>query len=318
MKRIAKGFKYMLTAIVAVAVVALSVLTITGYLGQFDHYLEVTSHFRFVYLLAFLPCLIFLATFRYKKSLVVASLFFLINAAPIAQLYMPHQNQARSSNERTFTVLQINTWGIKNPRHDLVLQHIRTCQPDIVGVTELTPTWDKKLKEGLSDYPYRIVERRFGGVALYSKFLLRDAEVLYTGDIRRPRIRAKVVLPEQVVSVIFAHPVTPKQQYRLRDLELTKLACDARAAGGPVIVFGDMNCSPWSYHFAKLMKDGDLRDTERGFGLQPSWPAIAPLTWVTIDHCLTSDDFVALDRKTGPYVGSDHLPVLVKLALETP
>jgi hypothetical protein len=36
---------------------------------------------------------------------------------------------------------------------------------------------------------------------------------------------------------------------------------------------------------------------------------------MTIDHCLVNRDFCVLDRKVERDIGSDHLPVFVRLAL---
>jgi endonuclease/exonuclease/phosphatase (EEP) superfamily protein YafD len=40
-----------------------------------------------------------------------------------------------------------------------------------------------------------------------------------------------------------------------------------------------------------------------------------PLVRVQIDHLLHSPDLVTLDRRLGPRLGSDHAPLIVRLAL---
>ena len=49
-----------------------------------------------------------------------------------------------------------------------------------------------------------------------------------------------------------------------------------------------------------------------------SWPAEYCPLGITIDHCLVSPDIEVKQRLVGPDVGSDHLPVIVDLLLETP
>lgn len=64
--------------------------------------------------------------------------------------------------------------------------------------------------------------------------------------------------------------------------------------------------------------DYGLKDTEYGFGIQPTYPVNRPWSWlkrIPIDHCLVSSRFVALNRETGPSVNSDHYPLLVELGL---
>jgi endonuclease/exonuclease/phosphatase (EEP) superfamily protein YafD len=63
------------------------------------------------------------------------------------------------------------------------------------------------------------------------------------------------------------------------------------------------------------METGKLIDSERGFGFCPTWPSIRLFPRMTIDHCLVNVDFRVLDRKVERDIGSDHLPVFVRLAL---
>lgn len=110
-----------------------------------------------------------------------------------------------------------------------------------------------------------------------------------------------------------AHPVTPFRLYDLRNTELNNIANEARRSEFPVMIFGDFNCSPWSYYFSRLLSDDGLQDSERGFGLQPSCPS--PIPFIPIDHCVTTTQFVTRERKICESVGPDHLPVLFKLEL---
>ncbi len=95
-----------------------------------------------------------------------------------------------------------------------------------------------------------------------------------------------------------------------------------RAMPSPKLLIGDLNCGPWSPAFAHLLASG-LRDSEQGFGPQPSWPArkgrvienLSILPLVPIDHVLTSDDVCIINREVGPAMNSDHLPVNVKAAI---
>jgi endonuclease/exonuclease/phosphatase (EEP) superfamily protein YafD len=96
--------------------------------------------------------------------------------------------------------------------------------------------------------------------------------------------------------------------------------------GQHLIVVGDLNTSPWSAEFMTLTKKTGLRDSQLGYGLQPSWPMLLPyfgvntqpnlltqLLQVPIDHVLVSEQIQVFSRHTGPFIGSDHLPVTVEL-----
>lgn len=81
-----------------------------------------------------------------------------------------------------------------------------------------------------------------------------------------------------------------------------------------VVVMGDFNTTPWSGRFRKFIQDSDLRNSLRGFGLQPTWHAALPSSlMIAIDHCLHSSSIRTINRATGANIGSDHLPLLVEL-----
>ncbi len=42
------------------------------------------------------------------------------------------------------------------------------------------------------------------------------------------------------------------------------------------------------------------------------------LVALPLDHCLVSDEILVANRRVGPFVGSDHFPVVVDLVLKKP
>ncbi len=298
---------------VCAASVLLCCISMSGFFGQLHWLPELFSHLRVLYAVAFLVALLIFAAAKRWKSLAVLAVFAVINFIPIAQLYIPAA-QASGSVKQELTVLQFNLWGGRNSHYDEVVQLVKEKSPDVIGFSEITKKWDTQLSSQLSDYPYRVVEPHYGGIAIYSRYPLRGAQVMSTGKIRRPRIKTTLQLPGEDITLIMAHTVIPHDKSGLRNPELETLAAEARDATKPVILIGDLNCSPWSFYFSQLLHDGNLRDSEQGFGVQPTWTTHV-FPFVTIDHCLISDQFATLQRQPGPNIGSDHLPLLVKLAL---
>jgi endonuclease/exonuclease/phosphatase (EEP) superfamily protein YafD len=80
-------------------------------------------------------------------------------------------------------------------------------------------------------------------------------------------------------------------------------------------VLGDLNVSPWSWHFRRLVRESGLRDSMRGWGVQPSWPTFNPLLRIPLDHALHSPGIRIADRQTGRRVGSDHYPLVIDFLL---
>jgi endonuclease/exonuclease/phosphatase (EEP) superfamily protein YafD len=120
------------------------------------------------------------------------------------------------------------------------------------------------------------------------------------------------------IRVLGSHPLSPitAERAALRDAQLEWAADWAAGQAGPVVVTGDLNATQWSHAWRGLVAETDLRDSTRGFGLQPSFPMDGnPLIRVQIDHLLHSGALVTLDRHLGPRLGSDHAPLIVRLAV---
>ena len=85
------------------------------------------------------------------------------------------------------------------------------------------------------------------------------------------------------------------------------------------IVAGDFNVTPWS--FALRRQDRAL-DLVRRTVLMPSWPAgrlshnrvPAPFPYLPIDHIYAGRGWETVSVERGPRLGSDHYPVVVRLA----
>lgn len=294
--------------------IVLAGLTLASFLGKYNFVCELLSHLRPYLCLSALAVLFLLFMVKAKRTAFVALCLFLLNGVQVLSLYLPYSTEVASSSSRV-KFLQMNIWGGKNRKYDAVLSEIQKENADIVGISELTQGWWTVLKPKLKQYPYQVVEPSYGGICLVSRLPIKDGCVEHYGELKRPRIVASVLVKDQWIKVVFAHPVIPMRHVGMRDGELAAIAVDARSSSTPVIVAGDLNCTPWSYFFYKLERDGKLRDTEKGFGYQPSWSMFQPAPLFCIDHCLASAEFSTVKRYNGRFVGSDHLPVITELSL---
>jgi endonuclease/exonuclease/phosphatase (EEP) superfamily protein YafD len=136
-------------------------------------------------------------------------------------------------------------------------------------------------------------------------------------------LEARLEFAGREVAVLGLHAMAPLGLGRaaIRDAQFAWVARWCRARSGPVIVLGDLNATPWSYAFGRLIREGGLIDSSRGFGVQPTWrtrygPLAGGVLWlvqIPIDHCLHSSGFVAIARETGLACGSNHFPLRVTL-----
>jgi endonuclease/exonuclease/phosphatase (EEP) superfamily protein YafD len=114
------------------------------------------------------------------------------------------------------------------------------------------------------------------------------------------------------ITVVATHPFPPVRSAVAveRNRQLAAIADFTASETGEVVVVGDLNVSPWSPYFQDLLRDGKLRDSRRGFDLQPTWPTFCPPLMTPIDHVLTSGGLAVSGRRTGPNIGSDHRPIV--------
>ena len=112
-----------------------------------------------------------------------------------------------------------------------------------------------------------------------------------------------------------AHPTPPTSNVnaRARREYLQEVARWAGRQSTPAIVAGDLNATPWSEAFPRLLEVGRLENSQRGFGIQPTWCDTCGPMRIPIDHVLHSRDLVTTYREVGPNLGSDHSPIYVEL-----
>lgn len=314
--------KNALVIALALLSIALSAVSLAAYFSSANQTLELISHGRILF--AFLGAVLLLATLplKNKKAIILAAMAFLLNATAIAPLYLPaaKESQADSADDlHHIRLMQFNLWGGKNKKYVAVVQTIIQTNPDVIGFSEVTPVWLIALKAGLANYPYLIADTTGGGIAIFSRIPLESKEIRYYSSLKRPRAIAKIKLASGHFTLICAHPFIPLKHTTMRNEEFSIYAKEALEASksGPVVLAGDLNCTPWSSDFSKLLADSHLVDTEQGFGPQPSWSTHQKIAIFPIDHCLVSKDIVTLKRYTGEEIGSDHLPVVVDLAIRT-
>lgn len=304
---------------VSLVFIVVGVVSIGAFFSDAHAAFEYLSHLRPMWCLAAGILAALLLALKCRRMAALAAVVLAVNLAPIAKLYIPTGARAEDGNAR-ISILQLNVWGGKNRHPELAVAAIKAADADVVGISEVTSLWMPFLKYYLPEYPYVIAEDRFGGIAVFSKLPLKDAQVKYYSKINRPRIQTRFKVGDRMVTLLFIHPVTPFHGVHVRNGEFDVVAADAMKvidSKEPLILAGDLNCTPWSAYFDKLAREAHVQDTERGYGVQPTWNAFWKVTIFPIDHCLATDDFITVRRTIGERIGSDHLPVMTELSLRS-
>ena len=126
----------------------------------------------------------------------------------------------------------------------------------------------------------------------------------------------------ETVTILATHPLPPRRPsaWRLRNEQLEAIAAARDEFGDRLIIVGDFNASPFSpclRHFVSTMRRSGLalRYASKGHGIKPTWPTFNRLMFTPLDHIFVTDNLVVTEFRTGPHIGSDHLPIQATITL---
>jgi endonuclease/exonuclease/phosphatase (EEP) superfamily protein YafD len=225
-------------------------------------------------------------------------------------------DEAARPSRHNLRILSYNVHSL-NRHHADVLKFVREQSPDVAVFLEVSDVWADALAALADDWPHSLTRARSGnfGVALYSRMQLEGARIEYLSD-RCPAVVAQVDVAGDRVTIFGVHPYPPmgRGATELRNRQLAKLTELVVSVSGETIVVGDLNTTSWSPAFTDFAGRTGLCDSRAGLGVQPSWPSAWPrLMRIPIDHCLVSPGIRVAQRRLGPDVGSDHLPLIADL-----
>ncbi|MCI0678648.1 MAG: endonuclease/exonuclease/phosphatase family protein, partial [Actinobacteria bacterium] len=240
------------------------------------------------------------------------------NLVPVLPMYVGSPGEA-AANAPTVRVMSFNLLST-NESYAEVFEYIEAIDPAIVFLHEASRPWEAAAES----IGYEVFRARSDDLIFGTLVLVRGSDVeavSYGFSTTQPRAVAVTFRPEgwsDPIRVLSTHPLAPTDAERagLRDAQLDFATRWASDQEGAFVVVGDLNATPWSWPFRRLVGETTLRNSQIGFGLQASFPVDANLLIrVPIDHLLHSDALVVRDRRLGPELGSDHFPLVVDLAL---
>ncbi|HEV7345906.1 MAG TPA: endonuclease/exonuclease/phosphatase family protein [Devosia sp.] len=123
--------------------------------------------------------------------------------------------------------------------------------------------------------------------------------------------------PFSVITTHLDWPIPVERQLT----QLSALAGTVDKIGGPVVLAGDFNATPWSYALRRFeTRSGLTRQTMNLLTFPMSWYYFGAwrdtLPLLPLDHVFTRDGIVVHDVGTGQPTASDHLPVVVTFSVD--
>lgn len=324
-------------------VVFLAALNLLSLAASQDWAVDLLTHFRFQYTAAFAVTALGLLLLRWKKMAAVAAAGLAFNLWFVAPLFLPNADTRRADALRSddtapsLTVLHFNV-HTSNPRMADVAAMIRNSGADVVFLQEINPDWVLSLGKDLSgEYaPVKLDPRTDNfGIGLWLRADVDAPDVVEIGLVDISDGLAQVNAIDVTLGLGFGYTLRLLSLHTLppvsgtysaaRDAQLAQAARIAAQTDPdtPFLLIGDLNATPWSAQYRKMVRDGGLTDSLRGGGFDglsapgASWPAgMVSLGMIPIDHALTRNGAVVTQRTLGDATGSDHRPLLVEVKLD--
>lgn len=309
-------FKSVFVILLCIPTVIICAATLMGFLARLWWGFSLFSHFRVQYALAASGLALIWLIIQNKKIALFTGCFAAINLALIIPLYF--KPTMSSDNGQAIRVFFANV-HTANPHHEIVRDLIIESDPGIIVLLEVNQNWLDDLDLMDSGFTYSVTQPREDnfGIALFSRFSLSDSGIVELGRYQLPSVYAQMQSNDEVITIIATHPPPPSHRTgaEARNQQIAEVAQYVIGFDTEVILFGDLNLSSWSPYFTDLIMVTGLRDSRLGFGVQPTWPTGNMLLQIPLDHVLVSPKITVLERYTGPYIGSDHLPVILEISV---
>ena len=282
-----------------------------------DHFaVQLFTHFRLQYLGAALLLVVVFAVLRDRNFALVALVALLANAGAVVPWYDGGAQAAVGDSRLKLVLANVLS---RNAEYERLFELVDAEQPDVLVLLEVSPGWEAALARLDTQFPHRVVEARDGnfGIALMSRLPLSSSAVVASEPLGFPTIVASLDASGNELGVVATHPMIPLGggNYEARNTHLRGLADLLENIQGPRLLAGDLNASMWDRNYRMLENRSGLRNVRGGHGIAPTWPTFLPIAMIPIDHVLVSEEVGVEDVRTGPGIGSDHLPLVVTLAL---
>ncbi len=294
------------------------ILTFTAFFSDLYWWFDLTTHFRLQYSLLSLFFLLLFPLLKMWRWAGVALLCLAINAPCVVSWYLPSSNSAQVSGGQKLRLLLSNVlWD--NKHHAELMALVRKEKPDLAFFQEVTPRWAKEFEALNGEFPESRLhpDKDAGGMAVFSRLTFVRAEIAPLADYNGPAILVQLNIGDKLVSIVSVHAPPPggKKNFDNRTEIFRQTADFLNSLPEPKIIIGDLNTTMWSPYYKRFVEKTGLVNVRQGFGVLPSWPTYLPPVFIPIDQCLVSREIQVEHVRTGDWVGSDHLPLIVDLVI---
>jgi endonuclease/exonuclease/phosphatase (EEP) superfamily protein YafD len=291
-------------------------LTVLGLFAPWNPWLELVNQGRMLVLIGAVAVIGFAMLTGNRWLTAAALVIAIVNAALFAVGFSGAAASATPGSERFLRLLTLNIWK-RNPHIDDVAAVLREADADIVVLQEVSSENLARIEQlTKSRYPYRAGE---AGLVILTKHPIKASGHLdgpaLDGRSRTPlALLAKFEIRGfafEVAGVHIAFPFRPHEQVADTDTLIGFI----KQRKDPLLVAGDYNLTPWTDNLRRLTSETGLL---RYNTLRPTWPTLRKfplIPLIPLDHVFSSREFARLSVATASGTGSDHLALIVDIAL---
>ncbi len=278
--------------------------------GQ-DWRLDLLSNFRLQYTGAALLGLLAAALLSRWRLAIAFGLVCMLNLGEL--VHHPETIEAQPG-ERVFKVIAFNLLT-RNETLDTAAAWIAAEEPDVFLAVEHSVEAGLALRPLVEARGYQHYCRPGHTVAIFSRLPFRG-RACSPG----PGLRAIEVAPPGGPTNFMltgVHLFSPRQpeHWELRNAQMQQLAEACAGSDRPLLVLGDLNCSPQSPYYANFVKQSRLEPVRASWLPKVTWARYSPLLFASIDHAFRSEGVGTVDLRTGPTLGSAHRPIVYEFVL---
>lgn len=294
----------------AAGLAAVAALTALSFCGPWYYPADFVSHFRLHLAAAALILAVSLLLSGRRRAAFLAAGLVAANLLAVAPERTVPIAQAQPG-DLGLTVVTFNLWEFNRDLEDAARMLAETGA-DIIALQEVDVPTDDVLAALRKEFPWQV---ECGAtlrcdVALLARLPWRATGMIAPDPGHAPTLWATFELDGRVFTVVSTHFDRPHSPRHLR--QINGLIESLAGLAEPVILAGDFNATPWSHAMTRLTAGSGLRLLS---GLRPTWPARLGLPQLPLDHVLVSPGVRNLGVSLGRYAGSDHLPVIARLAI---
>jgi endonuclease/exonuclease/phosphatase (EEP) superfamily protein YafD len=211
------------------------------------------------------------------------------------------------------TLAWANVWT-KRVALDRTLKWAQAQSADVILIGEF-PDADANDKDLAPDYPHRLdampgvaTPKWSSRVVAFSKLPISAPRIVPApSSFPRPFLAFTVELSgDSTLDVYAVHPSAPLRARFQRDRD-AMIDTLAKTVAAPFVIAGDFNATPWSRIFSRVP------GVRVGRPFHPTWLTPIPFLGLPIDHIMVSSDVKPSFYAAGPFLGSDHRPIIARV-----